>query len=111
MERTSTIDSARSAWLIFADLCGWDIPLSKSPPPCNRFRALGVFVDLRPLPMASAEIQVCERRIDAIISTLESINTKLRVPSGAASSLVGRLMFACVAFAGFLGKPMLRAFR
>ena len=72
------------------------LPLGKIPPPSRRFRALGIFVDLRPLPMASAVIQVCERRIEAILLTLELIAAKLRLPSGAASSLVGRLMFACL---------------
>ena len=35
MERYSTVNSARDAWLAFAGLCGWDIPLSKSPRPAN----------------------------------------------------------------------------
>ena len=51
MERSSTIESARDAWLIFADLCGWDIPLEKSPLPSRLFRALGVFVNLTPYPV------------------------------------------------------------
>ena len=42
---------------------------------------------------------------------MASILTQARLPSGLASSLVGRLMFACVAFAGFFGKSMLRALR
>ena len=32
IERSSTVESARNAWLEFAGLCGWDIPLAKSPP-------------------------------------------------------------------------------
>ena len=87
IERASTIDSARDAWLAFAELCGWEIPL------------------------ASATIKVCGRRIEAIFEVMASILTQARLPSGLASSLVGRLMFACVAFAGFFGKSMLRAFR
>ena len=102
IERCSTVGSARDAWLAFAGLSGWDIPLAKSPPPCRMFQALGVFVDLRPLPMASALIQVCEKRIEAILMMLASIVEQARLPSGLASSLVGCLMFACVAFAGFI---------
>jgi len=43
MERSSTVSSARTSWLSFADMCGWDIPLAKSPEPSQFFRALGVF--------------------------------------------------------------------
>ena len=111
MERSSTVDSARTAWLVFADLCGWDIPLAKSPEPSQRFRALGVFVDLSPLSCSQATIQVCERRIEAIIENLESVASMRRLSSGQAASLVGKLMFAAVAFAGFYGKSMLRALR
>ena len=103
MERGATVDSARDAWLIFAELCGWDIPLAKSPLPSRYFRALGVFINLGPLPLSPATIKVCERRIDAILEMMESILVQARLPSGLASSLVGRLMFACVAFAGFFG--------
>ena len=42
---------------------------------------------------------------------LTSILGRSRLPSGLASSLVGRLMFACVAVSGFFGKSMLRALR
>ena len=111
IERSSTVASAREAWLAFASLCGWDIPLAKSPLPSQYFRALGVFVDLRPLPRSTAYIQVCPLRIDGILEMMVAILERNRLPSGLASSLVGRLMFACVAFSGFYGKSMLRSFR
>ena len=102
IERSSTVASAREAWLAFANLCGWDIPLAKSPPPSQYFRALGVFVDLRPLPWSTAFIQVCPMRIDGILEMIGAIMERNRLPSGLASSLVGRLMFACVAFPDFM---------
>ena len=102
IERSSTVASAREAWLAFASLCGWDIPLAKSPLPSQYFRALGVFVDLRPLPCSTAYIQVCPLRIDGILEMMVAILERNRLPSGLASSLVGRLMFACVAFPAYM---------
>jgi len=73
MERSATVSSARTAWLSFADMCGWDIPLAQSPAPSQLFRALGVFVDLRPLPLASALITACENRLLAIEASLVAV--------------------------------------
>ena len=67
IERLSTVVSAREAWQSFAALCGWGIPLAKSPEACQTFRALGVFVNLGPLPHALATIKVCERKIEALL--------------------------------------------
>ena len=39
------------------------------------------------------------------------VAARRRLSSGQAASLVGKLMFASVAFAGFYGKSMLRALR
>jgi hypothetical protein len=96
---------------LFAALCGWDIPLKKSPLAAFRFRALGVFVDLSPLPAAAATIVVCERRVEALLTLLLKVITTGSLTSGHAASLVGKLLFASVAFAGFFGKSMIKAIR
>ena len=111
MERSSTINSSRESWLTFADCCGWDIPLLKSPPPAQLFRALGVFIDLSPLPTSYATVKVCELRISGILLALRGITQSQRLPPGLASSLVGKLQFTTVAFAGHFGKAMLRSIR
>ena len=111
MERSSTIDSARCVWLAFANLCGWDSPLRKSPLPSVRFRALGVFVDLSCLPLACGFIVVCDKRIDGIIDILYKIIQCKRLSSGLASSLCGKLVFTSSALAGTFGRAMMRAFR
>jgi hypothetical protein len=111
IERQVTAPSGREAWLVLAACCGWDVPLKKSPVPLQCFRALGIFLNLKPLPAAHATIVVCERRIEGLIDTLRGIGESQSLTSGAASSLVGKLMFATVAFAGQYGRAMLKAFR
>ena len=42
--------SAFSCWRSFADMCGWNIPDKKSPPPSQVFRTLGALSDLSDFP-------------------------------------------------------------
>ena len=111
IERWATIESARASWLAFAGLCGWDIPLKKSPPAARLFRALGVFVDLRTLPHDRGLIVVCERRLDAIIDLLQKVMAEGKLGSGLAASICGKLVFTGAAVAGRFGRAMLRAMR
>ena len=110
MERKSTALSGRSAWLTLAKCCGWHIPLEKSPLPSQNFRALGVFVNLEPLPTAAAEICACQDRLISIGLTLAEVQKANRLVPSLASSIVGKLGFTTCAFAGKYGKSMLRAF-
>ena len=110
MERLSTARSARTSWLTLAKCCGWHIPLEKSPKPSQYFRALGVFVNLKPLPHAAAEICACEDRLTAIGAILETVLKSNRLSPSLASSIAGKLIFTASSFAGRFGKAMLRAF-
>lgn len=67
------------------------------------FRALRAFVKLTPLPCSPATIQVYERRNEALLETHSAVMSRCRLSSGQAASLVGKLMFASVAFAGCVG--------
>ena len=111
IERWSTVSSARTAWLLFAKLCGWDIPLAKSPEPSQRFRALGVCVVLTDLPRGPGFLVPCGARVDSIISLIMGILEENKVGSGKAASLCGKLVFAGSALAGRFGKAMMRALR
>ena len=111
MERLSTINSSRESWLTFADCCGLGHPAAEAPPPAQLFRALGVFIDLSPLPTSYATVKVCELRISGFLLTLRGITQTQRLPPGLAVSLVGKLQFTTVAFAGHFGKAMLRSIR
>ena len=110
MERMSTASSARSSWLSFAALCGWDIPLKKSPEHSQLFRALGVFINLSPLPWAPAEVCACQKRIEAVCETITSIVQCKHLSSSLAASIAGKLLFSASAFVGRFGRAMLRAF-
>ena len=46
------IASSFLCWRSFADLCGWDVPDAKSPPPAQVFRALGAVLDTAAYPEA-----------------------------------------------------------
>jgi hypothetical protein len=110
IERLSTTSSARSSWLCFANLCGWDIPLAKSPEPAQLFRALGVFVDLRPLPFGAALISACEQRLANIEHILMSILKNKHISPSLSASVAGKLQFTTSSFAGRFGKAMIRCF-
>jgi hypothetical protein len=110
MERLSTAASARSSWLAFAACCGWNIPLKKSPPHATVFRALGVFVDLSPLPLAAASIKACERRLDQICHIIEEVFRAYVLNCGTAASIAGKLLFTTCSFSGRFGRAMLRPF-
>jgi len=110
IERLDTAASARMSWLSLAESCGWNIPLEKSPEASQLFRALGVFVDLKPLPLSAAMIRVCKDRVNSIILTLHQIMQTGRVTPGIAASIAGKLLFTSSSFAGRYGKAMLRAF-
>ena len=100
MERSSTVSSARTFWLCFAEMCGWDIPLAKSPEPSQFSRALGAFLALRPLPHAAALITACENRLTSIESSLTDVVLDKRISPSVSSSIAGSLQFTTSSFAG-----------
>ena len=110
IERFETAASARMAWLSLAENCGWNIPLEKSPEASQLFRALGVFVNLKPLPDSAAEIRACKDRLMSIALTLIQVMETGRITPGLAASIAGKLLFTSSSFAGRYGKAMLRAF-
>jgi len=110
IERFETAASARSSWLSLAGFCGWNIPLEKSPEASQLFRALGVFVDLKPLPVSPALIRACKDRLTSIILTLIQIMECGSISPALASSIAGKLLFTSSSFAGRYGKAMLKAF-
>ena len=65
-ERKRFITSAYRCWRRFADLCGWDIPDEKSPPPSHDLRTLGARTDLRNFPGGPILLRVIESRIKEI---------------------------------------------
>lgn len=111
IERWNTVRSARAAWLDLANLCGWDIPLEKSPPASQIFGALGIFVDLSEIPLDCGYIMQCPTRVPNIGWALEQILACKRFGSGHAASLCGKLVYTTSAFVAKLGRAMLRPFR
>ena len=49
VERAQTMESGWRLWCRFADLCGWRVPDSKSPPPSSVAVVLGAEFRVRPL--------------------------------------------------------------
>ena len=49
-EQASTILSGWRLWRRFADLCGWRVPDTKSPPPTTCQTVLGACIDTSPFP-------------------------------------------------------------
>ena len=89
-------DSAMSAfhgWRGFADLCGWDVPDSKPPPPASRFRALGAMLDFSFFPGSPMLICPAEDRIEGLMELLLSILQCRTLSPGLAGNLYGKLMF------------------
>ena len=66
VERLATVDSAREAWLVLSQLCGWALSMDKSPPPAVRFAAIGVMLVLEWFPGGEIVIKVTEKRIQTL---------------------------------------------
>ncbi len=72
---------------------GWNVPDEKSPLPDTVLRAVGVMVDLSPLPAAEALIEVLKDRANLLIDEIEAIELNGNLKSGRAGALVGALGF------------------
>ena len=110
IEILKSIPSAFASWHSFAVLCGWDVPDDKSPPPSQRFRALGAILDLMGFPLQPILLRPAEDRIEALIEALIKIRSEGRVSPALAGKIYGKLMFMSSQFFGRLGRALLRAF-
>ena len=110
IERAETATAAYQSWRLFADLCGWDVPDAKSPPPCAMFRVLGATVDLRALPQGAADINIAEDRAADLVQCLQEILRTSYLSSGSAAQTHGRLAFAATQLYGQLGRAKLKPF-
>ena len=110
LEILKTIYSAFASWRGFAELCGWDVPDTKSPPPSQCFRALGALLDLSAFPTGPMLIKPVEDRMEGIIEALLKVSHAKRLSPSLAGKLYGKLMFMSSQYFGRLGRALLRAF-
>ena len=110
LEVLRTLASSFSCWRRFAVLCGWDVPDIKSPPPSQRFRALGAFLDFSYFPDAAMLIRPAEDRIVSLKETLVEVLECGSLTPALAGKLYGKLMFLSSQYFGRLGRALLRAF-
>ena len=99
-----------SCWRRFAVLCGWDVPDIKSPPPSQRFRALGAILDFSYFPDAAMLIRPAEDRIVSLKETWVEVLECGSLTPALAGKLYGKLMFLSSQYFGRLGRALLRAF-
>ncbi|CAK0843649.1 unnamed protein product [Prorocentrum cordatum] len=110
VERATTAWSCWRSWRNFAQLCGWDVPDVKSPPPSAELRALGAWTDLRPAPGGSPLIKIADERAQELRKDVFDCLHSWRLRSGHASRLVDRLGFASTQLFGRRGRAQLRSF-
>jgi len=109
-ERVTTMHSGWKLWRLFADLCGWRVPDSKSPLPSQLSVALGAEFDLRAFPSRPIIVRLTDQRIETIIDTLSIVLDKGSLGSGLAGQLWGKLQHACSMLWGRFGVCKLRPF-
>ena len=85
-ERLSTVQSGFCAWRMLDDLCGWDVPDAKSPPPSVYVRALGAMTYYTSLPTT---IKVTKERELGLFNMLHTMKTTRKVLSGVAGQFFG----------------------
>ena len=106
-ERESTIQSAYDAFMFMAKVCGWDVPLTKAPPPSGCINIIGAKLDLTPVPRLPAIFRILEHRMAEIAQAMqEALQTK-RLGPGPSGKLYGQLGFACTQAWGRMGRAKL----
>ena len=110
IELLKRIGSGYKCWRSLAEMCGWDVPDKKSPPPSQFFRALGAMIDFRAYPGGPIRICPAEDRIEDLYAVLEAILWNRRLSPGSAGKLYGKLMFLSSQYFGRLGRALLRAY-
>jgi hypothetical protein len=109
-ERSSVVSSGWLSWRAFANLCGWDIPDSKSPHPAGCFQALGGSTDLSPLPELPARLLLTEDRLQALLKELLMIKAARKLLPGLAGRINGKLQWTTSLIHGRFGVAMLGPF-
>ena len=94
-ERASTILSGWRLWHRFADLCGWRVPDTKSPPPTTCQSVLGACIDTSAFPQHPIHFSITDRRIEVIGQGLRDNLAAGRPHSGLAGTMWGKLQHAC----------------
>ena len=110
IERQATAMSAWFAWRAFANLCGWDVPDSKSPLPASAFRAVGAWLDLSALPNGHGTFRIAADRSQHLQAELHAVLEANMLPPGRAGQLYGKLGFASTQVFGMMGRAPLRPF-
>ena len=73
VEVVELVSSAFACWRSFAEMCGWDVPDDKSPPPSQLFRALGAMLDFRTYPKTPMYICPAEDRMLSLKTVLTNV--------------------------------------
>ena len=92
-ERKCFVTSAYRCWRRVAQLCGWDIPDEKSPPPSQDLRTLGAMTDLRGFPASPLLLRVARGRVNEVGAQLREIFDQKYLSAALAGKVFGRLMF------------------
>ena len=103
LEIIKTVFSAFECWRSFADLCGWDVPDAKSPPPAQVFRALGDILDLEGYPRGPMLLRPAEDRVESLLTALHNVVSQHRLSPSLAGKLYGKLMLMSSQYFGRLG--------
>ena len=107
-ERASTIQSGWRLWRTFADLCGWRVLDTKSPPPTTCQTVLGAQIDTRQFPQQPVVIRITLARSEVLLGQLHEILVADRLAAGLAGQLWGKLQHACCMLWGRYGAAKLR---
>ena len=110
IEVMELITSAFECWRKFAELCGWDVPDEKSPPPSQCFRALGAILDFSGYPKGPMLIRPASDRLESLMILLGQVLAEQKLSPALAGKLYGKLMFMSSQYFGRLGRALLRAF-
>ena len=93
-----------------AELCGFDVPDAKSPPPTDIVRALGAIADASEFPAGPIIFRAAPERVEKIIVELQHVIDEGVLAPALSGKIFGKLMFMSSQFFARLGRAMLRAF-
>ena len=110
IEVVELFSSPCMCWRKFAELCGWDVPDEKPPPPSQVFWALGPLLDFPMYPKEPMMIRPVEERMSSSQITLGKFLVERRLNPSLTGELYGKLMFVSCLYFGRLGRALLRAF-
>ena len=108
IEPAFLVDSARAAWMCLTETAGWAISSEKSPLPQTIFGAIGVVLDLSPIPASNALVKVTASRLESVTKSIMATLQRNVLSSGEAASLSGKLGFTISATFGRVGRAKIR---